>query len=124
MKNQVCSFKIGFSFLLVLMVLISCSGYSGEKGSVSGQAVERVPDIYIVEISHMTFSPAEISVKKGDKITFVNHDIVTHDVTEEFSKAWTSPPLQSQQSWTLDITASANYYCSLHPVMKGKIIVE
>jgi plastocyanin len=72
----------------------------------------------------MQFNPAELTVHKGDTVVFVNHDMVTHDVTEEASKAWTSSMLPANESWTMEATQSANYYCSLHPVMKGKIIVQ
>jgi plastocyanin len=31
-----------------------------------------------VEIKDMKFQPAEITVKKGDTIVWINHDMVTH----------------------------------------------
>jgi plastocyanin len=78
---------------------------------------------HIIEIKQMTFSPANIVVKKGDRITFVNHDMVTHDITEA-KKAWSSAPLLIGKSWSMTVTQTAAYYCSIHPVMKGKIIVK
>jgi plastocyanin len=112
-----------YSFSAVIM-LVSCSSPSGENTGEAGPVIERAPQIHTVEIRQMVFSPAEITVKKGDKVTFINNDLVAHDITEESSKAWSSSPLQSQQSWTLEVNESANYYCSLHQVMKGKIVVE
>ena len=82
------------------------------------------PVVHLIEIKQMKFVPAEIKVKKGDEVAFVNRDIVTHDVTEESHKAWSSSPLASGQTWGLVATETVNYYCSIHPVMKGKIIVE
>lgn len=78
---------------------------------------------HTIEIKQMTFSPANIVVKKGDRITFVNHDMVTHDITEA-KKAWSSAPLLIGKSWPMTVTQTAAYYCSIHPVMKGKIIVK
>ena len=83
-----------------------------------------VPGLYKIEINHMKFEPAELKVKKGDKVVFVNNDMMTHDVTEEKNKSWTSSPLTTGEYWTLTVTESANYFCNLHPVMKGKIVVE
>ena len=112
--------------LIVLSVLVSlaaCTSPSGKKvGGDDGS--EHVVRNFTVEISKMVFSPAELRVRKGDKVTFVNLDMVAHDVTEESTKAWTSSALQNQQTWTHEFNESANYYCSLHPVMKGSIIVE
>jgi len=72
----------------------------------------------------MKFSPADIAVHAGDTIVWVNHDLVAHDITEEKSKAWTSSLLQPGQSWKLVATGDADYYCSIHPTMTGKIILE
>ncbi len=80
--------------------------------------------MHSVEITQMKFYPAELRVKKGDKVVFVNHDLVTHDITEESKKVWSSSPLVTDQTWILVVTESVNYFCSIHPVMKGKIIVE
>lgn len=79
---------------------------------------------YIVEIKDMKFQPAELVVHTGDTVVWINKDIVAHDVTEEPAKAWASSPLATGQSWSLVVTKSANYYCSIHVVMKGKLIVE
>ena len=82
------------------------------------------PQTHTVEIKQMAFVPAEMKIRKGDKVRFINYDIVAHNITEEPSKAWSSSPLQTEQSWTVEPEVSANYYCSLHPVMKGRIVVE
>ena len=80
--------------------------------------------VYNVEIKQMQFKLAELTVQKGDTVVWTNHDIVAHDVTEETSKRWTSGPLSPAQSWSLVVTEGADYYCSIHVVMKGKLIVQ
>lgn len=82
------------------------------------------PVTHTVEISQMQFKPAELTVSKGDKVVFVNKDIVTHDVTEATGKSWQSPALTTGKSWSIVVTQNQAYYCSYHPVMKGKIIVK
>ena len=96
----------------VLLLLNGCSS-TPEK-----------PKVYTVEIKDMKFVPQDITVKKGDTIVWVNNDMVAHDITEETSKAWSSGPLPAGKSWKLAITDGANYYCSIHAVMKGKIELE
>lgn len=80
--------------------------------------------VYTVEIKQMQFQPAQLEVKKGDTVMFVNHDIVMHNVTEQTNKSWASPTLQNDSSWKWVATQSADYYCTLHPVMKGKVTVK
>jgi plastocyanin len=72
----------------------------------------------------MQFHPAELLVQKGDTVVWINHDIVAHDVTEQAHKLWTSGPLAPGESWNLVVTESADYYCSIHVVMKGKLVVQ
>lgn len=80
--------------------------------------------VYYVEIKQMQFLPAVITLQKGDTVVWTNQDIVAHDVTEEKNKLWTSGPLATGQSWSLVVTESADYYCSIHVVMKGKLVVQ
>jgi len=89
------------------------------SSSVSGRA-----HFHVVEIKGMKFVPEEITVTKGDTIEWRNKDITTHDVTEEPNKAWTSSPIASGKSWRMTVKNSADYFCSIHVVMKGKIITR
>jgi plastocyanin len=79
---------------------------------------------HTVEIRQMKFSPAELILEKGDTVLFVNHDFLTHDVTEQTRKAWTSSYLSPDSSWRIIVNATYDYYCTIHPVMKGRLIVE
>lgn len=82
------------------------------------------PEIHTIEISEMKFHPEEITVHKGDTVIWENKDIVAHCVTEETTKAWTSSKIPAGASWKMIVNASSNYFCAIHQVMKGKIIVE
>ena len=85
---------------------------------------KNLPKVHTVEIKQMKFQPAELIVQKGDTVVWINNDIVAHDVTEEPGKAWTSSVMPVGESWRLVVTQSADYYCSIHVVMKGKLIVQ
>ncbi len=76
-----------------------------------------------ISIEQMKFQPDNITVSSGDTVIFLNHDMVEHDVTEE-KQQWKSKPLATNASWKLVPTKSGSYYCSIHPVMKGKITVQ
>jgi plastocyanin len=72
----------------------------------------------------MKFHPVEIKVHKGDTVVWMNLDIVAHCVTEVSNKPWTSMAILSGGSWKMAVTQSSDYYCAIHPVMKGKILME
>jgi plastocyanin len=82
------------------------------------------PKTHTVQIIKMQFTPAELKVSKGDTVVFRNMDMVTHDATEASGKTWKSPALAAGKSWHMVATQSASYFCSFHPVMKGKILVQ
>jgi plastocyanin len=82
------------------------------------------PSKHTVEIIQMKFVPDVLNVSAGDTVVWVNKDLVQHDVTELSANLWTSLPLVTGATWTLVVTNSQVYHCSLHIVMKGKIIVD
>lgn len=110
-------------FRLTVILLTTAWSVSHLMGHRSNSGVSDFAPDHVVEVRQMAFVPASISVHKGERITFINRDIVMHDITEG-KKAWHSHPLATGKSWTLTVTRSADYYCSIHPVMKGKIIVK
>ena len=85
---------------------------------------KKTPKAYTVEIKQMQFQPADLKVESGDTVVFKNEDMVAHDITEASSKKWSSGALPSGQSWKLVVVQKADYYCSIHPVMKGRLEVR
>jgi len=114
------------SLLLLLLILagLSCSSPSTNTASEHDRKQENKIDTHYIVITQMSFSPGTVSVKKGDRLVFVNHDIVAHNIAEATKKAWISPVLKPEDSWMLEVTDTADYYCTLHPVMKGKIALH
>lgn len=92
--------------------------------NVSAQKKVKEPKVYTVIISKMKFTPSELVVEKGSKVVWINKEFYPHDVTDELKKAWSSKPLNQDQSWSKIITKNESYFCNLHKTMKGKIIVK
>lgn len=77
-----------------------------------------------VVIKGMVFEPKELHVHKGDIVVWINKDIVAHNVTDSPENKWTSGNLNRGISWKKTIGETFDYYCSIHPTMTGKIIVD
>lgn len=77
-----------------------------------------------VIIKQMQFNPAILTINKGDTVIWLNEDMVDHNITGEKSKGFYSDTLHVGKSWKYPITENADYYCSIHPSMKGKILVK
>jgi plastocyanin len=81
-----------------------------------------VPKVYAVEIRQMKFLPSELWLQEQDSVVFINHDLVAHNVTEEYGK-WASPLIEVGQSWKMAVQQHEDFFCTIHPMMKGKIRV-
>ncbi len=80
--------------------------------------------VHQVTIEGFAFSPAEITIKVGDTVTWTEQDAVHHTATA--GGIWDSGDLGQGQthSETFDEAGTYSYICNYHPSMKGKIIVE
>src|SRR2546427_588419 len=71
------------------------------------------------------FSPANLTVKVGKTVTWVNKDTVTHTVTSDGSSLFDSGfmPTGATFQFTFTTAGTYPYYCTVHPFMKGTIVV-
>ncbi len=108
------------------MIFLNGCSSSSDENNIPAEAPEAkpAPSLYIIQIEQMKFLPANITVHAGDTIMWVNNDMVAHDITEEKNKLWSSSLLQPGKSWKLIPKSSADYYCSIHAVMKGSFEVK
>jgi plastocyanin len=77
-----------------------------------------------VTIDNFSFTPPTLTVKLGTKVTFENHDDIPHSIVNAAGK-FRSKALDTDQSFefTFATAGDYDYFCGLHPHMKGKIIV-
>jgi plastocyanin len=79
-----------------------------------------------VTIKDLAFSPQNITVKKGTKVTWTNQDSTSHTVTETDGKNGpSSSTLSNGQSYsfTFNETGTFAYHCSIHNEMTGTVVV-
>lgn len=77
-----------------------------------------------VTISNFAFLPKALTVKAGTKVTWTNQDETIHTVVCPQLKL-KSEPLDTNDSfsYTFQTPGTYNYACSLHPYMKGQVVV-
>ena len=80
---------------------------------------------YEVTIDNFSFSPTTLTVPTGTQVTWINRDDVPHTVVSTDNK-FKSQALDTDEefSFTFESAGTYEYYCSVHPKMKGKIIVQ
>lgn len=78
-----------------------------------------------VTIDNFAFSPKIISVARGSTVTWRNRDDVPHKIQSANDRFRASPLLDTKGTYSVDFRESGEfpYFCSLHPVMQGKVVV-
>ncbi len=79
----------------------------------------------IVKIDNFTFNPATLSVAVGTTVIWDNGDDIPHSVVAT-DKSFRSKALDTEDkfSFTFSKSGEYEYFCGLHPHMKGKIAVS
>lgn len=77
-----------------------------------------------VTISNFAFSPKQISVKVGTKVTWTNKDSVAHTVTSNdgFFESGTLST-GGTYSYVFPVPGTYSYYCRPHPYMTATVVV-
>ena len=78
-----------------------------------------------VKIDNFSFSPANLEIKAGTTVTWTNADDIPHTVVST-DKVFKSKVLDTDQkfSFTFDKPGTYPYFCSLHPKMTAKVVVQ
>ncbi len=77
-----------------------------------------------ITMENLVIAPAEVSVKVGDTIEWINKDVLAHTATArngEFDV--TMPPNKTGRS-VVKKAGSIEYYCRFHPNMKAVLRIE
>ncbi|BDU20615.1 cupredoxin family copper-binding protein [Dyella sp. GSA-30] len=79
-----------------------------------------------VDIRNFGFSPKSVTVPVGTRIVWTNHDEEPHVVTSAGTGFVSSKALDTSDSYAVTFSkpGTYTYYCSIHPMMVGTIIVQ
>ena len=71
------------------------------------------------------YVPREISVSVGTSVTWTNDDATIHTLTDK-GGSFDSSIIAPTATWenNFETAGEFDYYCSLHPFMTGKVIVN
>lgn len=97
------------------------------SGQASATSVAPKAGPVTVEVKDMKFSPADVTVKVGETVTWKFRDSAVHNVQGIGDKAMgiNSPIFQTGEwSYTFTVPGTYRYLCSIHPQMRGTVTVE
>jgi plastocyanin len=82
-----------------------------------------VPD-YVMK--NYKYIPATLRVRSGAFVTFYNDDVTDHTITDDVAGGGDSGRMRGGSSLTVKFTEPGEFrfHCSIHPSMRGTIVVE
>ena len=88
-------------------------------------AAQEKPSAAEVKIDNFSFGPAALTIAPGTTVTWINHDDIPHTVVST-DGAFKSKVLDTDEkfSFTFSKAGTYPYFCSIHPKMTGKVIVQ
>jgi plastocyanin len=109
----------------LLAIFLACTAaIAGAAAFRCARGQEKAATVNI-GIDNFSFTPREITVAKGTVVTWTNRDDVPHTVVSTEQK-FRSKALDTDDQFSFTFTEAGTYvyFCSVHPMMTGKIIVK
>ena len=122
--------------IIIILILALGGNHNNNNGSRppagsspgSGAATANNPAGGTVNIRDMMFTPSQITVQKGGTVTWTNNDTTTHTVVDDLANVGGphsgNIPTGGTYSFTFTKSGSFQYHCTIHPSMRGTIVVK
>lgn len=110
-------------YVCALSLIFVCAGVilraSPQPQSNSATAVE-------VKIDNFSFSPGTLTIAPGTTVKWTNRDDIPHTVVSNDKTTFKSKVLDTDDSFSFTFTkpGTYGYFCSVHPKMTAKVIVQ
>lgn len=110
----------------VATLLMASLGVAAAHKPEDRQAQNAPAKVTEVKIDNFTFAPTTLTVAVGTTVSWVNRDDIPHTVVSEDKTTFKSKALDTDDSFRFTFTkpGTYNYFCSIHPKMVGKVIVQ
>ena len=110
--------------VVVTAVLVLGIGYLSAGQKYFEARAQQKPE---VKIDNFSFGPATLTVPAGTTVTWINRDDIPHTVVSaDDPKAFKSKVLDTDEKFSFAFSKPGTfpYFCSIHPKMTGKVIVQ
>ena len=109
--------RLGTTAAICLVVAAAVSGCGSSDSEDSGPPT--------IGMRGLKFVPDRVEVKVGQKVTWTNEEAVDHNVTSKSGAKFMSKAFGrgGTYSFTPRAAGTISYVCTLHPGMKGTLVV-
>jgi plastocyanin len=125
MNERKKSMRRSVSNAVLAAALVSGMGTMavGQKSFLA--SAQQKPEATEVKIDNFSFGPATLTVPVGTTVTWTNRDDIPHTVVST-DGVFKSKVLDTDEKFTCTFskTGTFPYFCSIHPKMTAKVIVQ
>jgi plastocyanin len=117
MKN-----RIGILSLAIFAIVL---GIGGSSKTYATSADTQSAAETAIKIDNFSFTPATVTIPAGTTVRWTNRDDIPHTVVSD-DKMFKSKALDTDEQFTYTFTkpGTYSYFCSIHPKMTGKVVVQ
>lgn len=110
--------------LLLALHLPTTASANSQSSPAAGVATAPASEAE-VKIDNFSFTPSTITVAVGTQVKWTNHDDIPHNVVSD-DKSFKSKVLDTDEQFTFTFAKAGTYtyFCSIHPKMTGKVVVQ
>src|SRR5437899_5609843 len=139
-SNVLRIIKLAIFATAVGIVLAGCQSATRDTGDTGGKRVDNDPAMHGMQsppqanvdatgknevqivIENFTFSPSDVTVTPGTKVTWINKDEAPHTASST-DKKFNSGGLDTDDKFSFVFNDKGDYpyFCALHPQMKATI---
>jgi plastocyanin len=111
--------------LLGVAILLAVLTAGPRPNAFAATAPANASSEVVVKIDNFSFSPATITVPVGTTVRWTNRDDIPHTVVSD-DKVFKSKALDTDEAFTYTFTkpGTYGYFCSIHPKMIAKVVVQ
>jgi plastocyanin len=115
--------KMSFAGFVIVISLSAATVFIPHPMQAKGEGA-KAPAVE-VQVDNFTFSPETLTVPVNSAVTWVNKDDVPHVIASN-DGLFKSKALDTDQKFSYTFTKPGTYpyYCTIHPKMVGRIVVQ
>jgi len=117
-KKIVCLASVALPVLIAMVLLAAASSSVAANAQPSAATAG-------VKIDNFVFGPQTITVPVGTTVTWTNADDIPH-TSVSTEGVFKSKVLDTDEKFSYTFTKAGTYpyYCTIHPKMTGKVVVQ
>lgn len=117
--------KSVFIARVMLAAVMGSGGIQPKHNGIIASVQEKPASTAEVNIDNFSFGPVAITIPVGTTVIWTNRDDIPHTVVST-EKVFKSKVLDTDEKFSYTFTKPGEYpyFCSIHPKMTGKVVVQ